>query len=356
MSNEIKTEVQNKALEEALKYRRSGIVLSVGAGKTKLGLMYLTKVGGNTLVVIPKLPIIDSWKNDAKKFNCEHLLEQITFTTYLSIKKHNLDNYQNIILDESHSLLPHHDSHLKTFQGNILGLTGTPPKRGEKLSVMQKYYPTRFVFKTDTAVEKGMLNDYRIYVHKVSLSTTKNIPVKNFMVSERGTYEWASTQLRSAGTEKARMFASIRRLNYLKQFKTKEEYVKALLNKIPEDEKCIIFANTIEQAERLCSYSHHSKQKEDYLEAFQDGMITRLSCVEQLSEGVNIKDLKHAIIMHSFSSSSPKSKQKFGRLMRLAVSELAHVHILCYRDSVDETWVEGVLEDFNKEKISFINS
>jgi superfamily II DNA or RNA helicase len=176
------------------------------------------------------------------------------------------------------------------------------------------------------------------------------------MVSERGTYEWASTQLRSAGTEKARMFASIRRLNYLKQFKTKENYVKALLNKIPLDEKCIIFANTIEQAERLCSYSHHSKQKEDYLESFQEGMITRLSCVEQLSEGINIKDLKHAIIMHSFSSSSPKAKQKFGRLMRLAVSELAYVHILCYRDSVDQTWVEGVLEDFNKEKISFINS
>jgi hypothetical protein len=60
--------------------------------------------------------------------------------------------------------------------------------------------------------------------------------------------------------------------------------------------------------------------------------------------------------MHSFSSSSPKAKQKFGRLMRLAVSELAYVHILCYRDSVDQTWVEGVLEDFNKEKISFINS
>jgi len=354
MSNELKTEIQNKALEEALKYRRSGIVLSVGAGKTKLGLMYISKVGGKTLILIPKLPIIDSWRNDALKFNYEHLLENITFSTYLSLKKHDLSSYQNIILDESHSLLSHHGDYLRYFQGNILGLTGTPPKTGSKFDIMQKFYPTRFVFKTDSAVDKGMLNDYKIFVHRLHLSTTKDILVKNFMVSERSTYEWSTRQLASSPTEKAKMFASIRRLNYLKQFKTKEKHVKEILKKIPETEKCIIFANTIEQAERLCSYSHHSGQKEDYLEAFQEGIITRLSCVEQLSEGVNIKDLKHAIIMHSFSSSSPKAKQKFGRLMRLAVNELAHVHILCYVNTVDEKWVEGVLEDFNKDKIFYV--
>lgn len=354
MSNEIKTEIQNKALQEALKFRRSGIVLSVGAGKTKLGLMYLNTVKGKTLILVPKLPIIDSWKNDAVKFNYQSILKDITFSTYLSLKKHNLNDYQNIVLDESHSLMSHHADYLKYFQGNILGLTGTPPKRGEKYDVMQKIYPTRFVFKTDKAVDIGMLNDYKIFVHRLHLSTTKDILVKNFMVSERNTYEWSTRQLASAPTEKARMFASIRRLNYLKQFKTKENYVKELVKKIPEAEKCIIFANTIEQAERLCSYSHHSGQKEDYLEAFQEGIITRLSCVEQLSEGVNIKDLKHAVIMHSFSSSSPKAKQKFGRLMRLAVNELAHIHILCYVDSVDEKWVEGVLEDFNKDKIFYV--
>jgi len=40
-----KDSVQQLALESVLKFRRSGVVLSVGAGKTKLGLMYLNKVG-----------------------------------------------------------------------------------------------------------------------------------------------------------------------------------------------------------------------------------------------------------------------------------------------------------------------
>jgi superfamily II DNA or RNA helicase len=351
----IKDEVQQRALAEILKYRRSGAVLSVGAGKTKLGLMYLTKVGGKSLIVIPKLSIIDSWKQDAVKFNCDSLLEDVTFTTYLSLKKFNLSDYQNIIFDESHSLLEHYEAQLSKFQGNILGLTGTPPNRGSKFTMMQKYYPTRFVFKTDAAVDKGMLNDYRIFVHKIHLSTTRNIPVKNFMVSERSTYEWATKQCQMASTEKSRMFANIRRVNYLKQFKSKEFYVQELLKKIKEDEKCIIFANTIEQAEKLCSYSHHSKEKNDYLEAFKNGLITKLSCVEQLSEGINIPQLKHAIIMHSYSSSSPKFHQKLGRTLRLSPDQTAEIHILCYKDTVDETWVEGALKNFNQAKISVIN-
>jgi superfamily II DNA or RNA helicase len=351
----IKDEVQQRALAEILKYRRSGAVLSVGAGKTKLGLMYLTKVGGKTLILLPKLDIIKSWKDDAVKFNYESVLENITFSTYISLKKQDLSQFQNIIMDEAHSLKEHQDSHLGKFQGNILGLTGTPPNRGPKFAMMQKYYPIRFVFKTDAAVDKGMLNDYRIFVHKIHLSTTKNIPVKNFMVSERSTYEWATKQCQMASTEKSKMFANIRRVNYLKQFNSKERYVQELLKKIKEDEKCIIFANTIAQAERLCSYSHHSEEKNDYLEAFKEGLINRLSCIDQLSEGINIPQLKHAIIMHSYSSSSPKMVQRLGRTLRLSPDQTAEIHILCYKDTVDETWVEGALKNFNQAKISVIN-
>ena len=350
----IKDEVQQLALDSVLKFRRSGVVLSVGAGKTKLGLMYLSKVGGKTLILVPKLDIIKSWTDDAHKFNYSDLIDNITFSTYLSLKKQDLTQYQNVVMDEAHNLLLHQDPHLRTFTGNILGLTGTPPRQQDKKTMMDRYYPIRYTFKMDKAVEAGMLNDYRIFVHKLDLSTVKNLPVKNFMVSERSNYEYASKRIEMASTDKSRMFAHINRVNVLKQFKTKERYTSVLLKSIPEVEKCIIFANTIDQAERLCSYSHHSKMDGDYLNAFKEGMITRLSCVEQLSEGINIKDLKHAIILHTFSGTSPKSRQKVGRLMRLNTNELAHIHILCYKDTVDEKWVESVLEDFDPTKITYV--
>lgn len=350
----IKDEVQQLALDSVLKFRRSGVVLSVGAGKTKLGLMYLSKVGGKTLILVPKLDIIKSWTDDAHKFNYSDLIDNITFSTYLSLKKQDLTQYQNIVMDEAHNLLLHQDPHLRSFTGNILGLTGTPPRQFEKKSMMDKYYPIRYTFKMDKAVNEGMLNDYRIYVHKLNLSTVKNLPIKNFMVSERSSYEYATKRISMASTEKAKMFAHINRVNVLKQFKTKEIYAKTLLKKIPEVEKCIIFANTIEQAERLCSYSHHSQMNGDYLDAFKEGIITRLSCVDQLSEGINIPNLKYGVILHTFSGSSPKSRQRVGRLVRLPTDQTSYIHILCYRDTVDEKWVEDVLTDFDASKIIYV--
>ena len=227
-------------------------------------------------------------------------------------------------------------------------------QNSEKGVMMKEFYPIRYVYTTDRAVENKLLNDYQIYVHKMNLSKVKNIPIKTFLSSEKQTYDWASKQIYEARTDKEKFFKTIMRLNYLKGFKTKEQYVSYILSKIPEDEKCLIFCNTIEQAERLCSYSHHSKTKNDYLEAFNEGIITRLSCVEQLSEGINIKDLKHAIILHTYSGSSPKTKQKFSRNLRLNVGEKAYIHFLCYKNTVDENWVDGVLEDFNKDKIKTI--
>lgn len=350
----IKDEIQQLALDSVLKFRRSGVVLSVGAGKTKLGLMYLDKIGGKTLILVPKLDIIKSWTDDAHKFNYSNLIKNITFSTYLSLKKQDLTQFQNVVMDEAHNLLLHQDSHLKTFTGNVLGLTGTPPRQQDKKIMMDRYYPIRYTFKMDKAVEAGMLNDYRIFVHKLDLSTVKNLAVKNFMVSERSNYEYASKRIEMASTDKSKMFAHINRVNVLKQFKTKERYTSVLLKSISEVEKCIIFANTIEQAERLCSHSHHSKMDGEYLNAFKEGMITRLSCIEQLSEGINIKDLKHAIILHTFSGTSPKARQRIGRLCRLPTDQTAHIHILCYKDTVDEKWVESVLEDFDEKKITYV--
>ena len=351
-------ELQEEALIAACKYKRSGLNLSVGFGKTKIGLMYLEKAGGNTLIVVPKLDIIKSWQDDAVKFGYEELINRCTFTTYLSLLKHNPDNYQNLILEEAHNCKGNHEMFLIKFKGNILGLTGTPPKwaNTEKGRIMANYYPIRYTYTIDDAVDNLILNDYKIEVHFIPLSTKKNIKMvsragKTYFQSELDQYNYASKRIDEAVSDRDKMFAHINRINKLKQFKSKEDYVLKLNQTIPTDEKVLIFCNTIEQAENLCDYSHHSKKKESPLEDFKTGKIKRLTCVEQLSEGINIPNLKHAIILHTYSNSSPKAKQKLGRTMRLTVNELATVHILCYKDTIDVKWVNEILENFNSDKI-----
>ena len=350
--------VQHQALKEAMQFKRSGLQLATGAGKTKVGLDYISVLPDThkVLVVAPKIDIFKSWIDDAKKFEVEELLERITFSTYLSITKHDPEEYDIIILDEAHSLKATALPFLIKYRGRILGLTGTPPKylTSEKGQLMMEYYPIKYVFKTDKAVENEILNDYHIFVHYLDLNKTKTMQTKQgWMTSERAQYDWITREIDGA-IGNSLMFKTIQRINFLKQFNTKEHYAKNLLEQLDKTEKVIIFANTIDQAERLCKHSHHSKNKNSPLEAFKTGQITRLSCVEQLSEGVNIPNLKNAIILHSYSGSSPKAQQKFGRMLRLPTDQTATVHILCYRNTVDEKWVSDNLKNYDQNKITYI--
>ena len=82
-------------------------------------------------------------------------------------------------------------------------------------------------------------------------------------------------------------------------------------------------------------------------------MIQRLACVQQLSEGVNIHDLRTGLMMHSFGN-EVKARQRIGRLLRLNPDQTATVHILMYLDTVDVGWVESALETFDAAKIYYV--
>ena len=140
------------------------------------------------------------------------------------------------------------------------------------------------------------------------------------------------------------------RMKAMMEYPTKEKYTEILMKNIPT--KCIVFANTQAQADRLCDYSYHSgnKESEDNLELFKKGEITKLSTVLQLNEGVNIPDLKQGIIMHAYGNER-KASQRIGRLLRLNPDDKSIVHILCYVGTIDEKWVKVALEGFDQNKV-----
>ena len=354
-------EIQQEALDIALKNKRCGLGISMGVGKTLIGLNYYNFFKGEdkevrVLVVAPKLSIFNSWKDDGEKFNID--TSNIKFTTYLSLNKEDPSKYDVVILDECHSLLDSHLSFLGHFTGRILGLTGTPPRypQSEKGRMVHQFCPIKYKYITDDAVEDNILNDYLIIVHKMSLSNENNIQVKlkdmDFWTSEVKNYNYWSNRIMMANTKKQEQISSIMRMKALMGFQTKEAYTKKLLNEI--EDKCIVFCNTQDQADRLCKYSVHSKNvdADENLQKFKDGNIDKLSCVMQLNEGVNIPELRAGIIMHAYGNER-KSSQRIGRLLRLNPTEKATIHILCYKDSVDERWVTEALRDLDQTKIKY---
>ncbi len=358
-------EIQQQALDIALKYKRSGLGISMGVGKTLIGLKYLSHLQEqnmyklNVLVVAPKLSIFDTWKDDAVKFDIpQQVIDQTTFTTYLSLNKYNPHNFDVVVLDECHSLLESHETFLANYEGRILGLTGTPPRYGqsEKGRMVAKYCPVLYKYITDDAIDDDILNDYRIVVHKMPLGKDNNIPVSlknsNFYTSEQKSYAYWSKRILEAQTKKQEQIASVMRMRVLMDFKTKETYAKYLLNEI--EDKCIVFCNTQAQADRVCKHSVHSENPngEVNLEMFKQDKIDKLSCVLQLNEGVNIPNLRAGIIMHAYGNER-KSNQRIGRLLRLNPDDTAIVHILCYKDTVDERWVSEALKDLDQTKIKY---
>ena len=352
-----KDEVQLEALAATDGKRKCSVVLGTGVGKTLVGLNHIER---NTtplmkvLIVAPKKAIFQSWKDDAEKFGKEYLLGRMVFTTYLSLNKHNPNDYNAVYLDEAHSLLDSHRGFLQLYGGKILGLTGTPPKRGysEKGKLVQEFCPVVYTFKADDAIENGILNDYQIIVHELRLSNEKNYTVnmqnKSYVTSEELNYTYWSRRV-DVGNGNMHIIR-VMRMKALMEYPTKEKYTKKLMESI--NNKCIVFANTQAQADKLCPHSYHSgnKDSEENLMLFKEGKITKLSTVLQLNEGVNIPNLKQGIIMHAYGNER-KASQRIGRLLRLNPDEKAIVHILCYVDTIDERWVKEALEGFDQTKI-----
>ena len=356
--------VQEDALTIALQHKRCGLGISMGVGKTRIAIQHLQKHFNSfieVLVVIPKHSVAQSWTDELDKMNLGKLVNHITFTTYLSLKKQNPNDYDIVYLDECHSLLPSHDKFLSLFRGKVLGLTGTPPrdKQSDKGKMVNKYCPIRYEFSVDEATESNILNDYQIIIHELELSKLPTLKKKtkaggHWYTTEKKDYNYVTSRVADAQTQKQKQFAAIMRMRALMEYTTKESYTKSLLKNLGN--KCIIFANTQKQADRICKFSYHStnNKSEDNLEMFIDGRIDQLSCVLQLSEGVTIKNLKQGIIMHAYGNEK-KTAQRIGRLLRLNPTETATCHILCYKGTQDASWVKSSLKGFDQNKIKYYN-
>ena len=295
------------------------------------------------------------------------MLGYITFTTYRSLSKTlEQGQYHKLYLDECHALKDSHEPGLKAHAGrknSILGLTGTPPAQpdSEKGRLVATYCPILVDYTTDEAVLAGLLNDYRLVVHRLQLSPVRGylltLPSGNqFTTSERDNYQYWSTRLANAAQDKLPIETlRLLRMQAMMHYPTKGRYMAHLASQFTE--KVLLFTCNQQQAEEQAEHTYHSKNKDSQvnLVKFNTGEIQHLACVAQLSEGINIPHLRVGIIWHAFGNER-KAAQRIGRLLRLNPEETATVHLLMYQDTVDEQWVTQALAAFDPAKISYVDA
>ena len=172
-----KDQIQAEAIAALGNKSRAGVEISMGVGKTRIGLTHMASNYtdySKFLVVAPRKSIIESWTDELSKANMSYLNDHITYSTYRSLTKQELD-YDVIYLDECHSLKASHNKWLIQYVkqgGRIIGLTGTYPTRttSEKGKMCNYYCPKVYEYLTEDAVSDNILNDYEIYIHELNLT------------------------------------------------------------------------------------------------------------------------------------------------------------------------------------------
>jgi len=348
-----KDQLQSECLKAIKNRKYSGAVLGTGAGKTLLGLKHMASLYNETatfLVVVPKLPVIEEWRKQAIEHDLVYLIESMEFTTYLSLYKQRKD-YDFVYFDECHNAKKKHADWIRLYNGPVLGLTGTYPRyiSSEAGQASAEFFPKVFEYNINTAISDNLLNNYKIYIHKLELSTKKTISTRKGSMSEEAHYNMHCNFVNNARPSEV-MMKRIMRMKAMQAYDTKVNYAKLLLKQ--QTKKTLVFTDYTEQADKLCKNSYHAKNKDskDNLILFQSGYIKKLSAVNQLSEGINIKDLEVGIILHSYANEK-KLPQKIGRFLRLNPNDTAIIHILCYNNTVDVDWLKKALIEFKKEKI-----
>ncbi len=341
----MRKEIQDKAVEVALANKSGTLALAVRTGKTLVGLRIASNFK-KVLVSYPNISIKNSWLTDAEKFNIP--IENITFTTHLSLNKCNLDDFDVVILDEIDQVSEAQITFITdSCPKRLYGLSGTPAISGVKKVFMDVYCPIIYEVKLDETV--GTLQkDYEIIVHLLEPNTEKNIKLSN------GGYwsEKAKIEFWDRKYQNSRNFMDMLKLiQSIQNSTTKLNYLKKLSNKI---DRCLIFLETQKQCDDFGEVVYHSKEKksEANLELFQAGFVDKLVCCKQLSSGITFKSLNEVIILHAYASNN-KTHQRLARCLNYVEGEKATIHVIGLKGTRDEIWISKGLAEFDQSKIKY---
>lgn len=388
-------------LEECIHSLKKGnftiIEAATGFGKTAVAIKMInhlveTKYQGkhtSMLLLVAKTVHKQTWKDEFKKWGGINV-DELTIECYESLKKHEYESFDFIVMDECHHL--HSDKRLDLFStltyGHVIGLSATIPKK------LKQYFQYEYAAEVVTcsivdAIEDEVLPEPQIILYPLQLDNVR--PTESIELNPKtkgktyyGNYNelWKYRKMKVHAIisctprqrvneynsqilyEKNRymrtrqdflkniwLFDCGERIKYLANLKN--NIVVSILQRL-EKERTITFCKTIEQADILGEYSIHSKNKDSDIiyNNFNAKKINHIVSVNVLNEGANLVDCKYAVFAN-YSSSEICSAQRVGRSLR----HKSPVIILPYYEATrEEEIVNTMIESFKEESIHTIHS
>lgn len=368
--------------------------LPTSFGKTKVALDLMQMrfpaieytVDTKILVVIPRLVLIDNWKDEFKKWGYERYLPYVEFVTYVSLPK-KAGSWDMVIFDEVHHLSARCREALESFTIRTSVMLSATVGRDMKKE-LKVLFPDLYVYKVSTkqAIQEEILPDPRVYLIPLTLDNIhpnyeiiKNksqkvelvIPyaqkfnyakVKNRRIvircTQRQYYDdmsamiaWYKNKMFSEVFKNLFLRKSGDRLKWLSE--QKSSFVRQLLDQL-DGQRTLTFCNGIPQTEELGKYCINSKNKasEENLHKFNEGEVDHITACNMLDEGMNLVNCRVGVYA-VLNSSERMIKQKLGRLLRHSDPVII---IPYFKGTRDEEIVGKMLEDYNPELVSTITN
>lgn len=344
---------------------------SMRSGKTRIlgkviqtlpfsyNVLYITNTVISRDIDIPK---------EFKEIGVEHNVDIICYrSTNKLLKSEKV--YSLIILDEFQALTAANFSHIlpRYRKGaKILACSGTVPNRTSKKILYSALGLNEIIsFSTEEAIELGivapfMVNILRFELERVDKTVTvsyknkKTGESKSFKTTEHERYWFLHNRidtLRDQGRNDK--FLNLQRLRFLGSLKIRERIASRMIFD-RANTRMLIFCSSIDQAERLCPNTHHSKTTNVDYELFQKELINHLAVVNMANTGVTFHNMEEALILSS-NSSNIETFQRIGRMLMPRENYIAKINVLCAKDTIEEIWLEKALVDVPKERIKVID-
>ena len=338
---------------------------STGAGKSLAALKETDNLepGQWTLIVVPKLVLVDNWKNEIKKWGYDE--RNYEFVTYASLHKKINTFYKNCIIDEGHHITERVKDILNLMHvDNWIFLSATFP-RELKYYLQMKFNAIVDKKTLQEQIDIGRLPEPTVILIKLELDdryamypVEKNFNGKKYtkMFTQRGLIndmngliDWYKNKVVNQGKSSMKfrwLSKCLERNKQLSRFK--EEYTKMILDKL-NNKRTLTFCCDIEQSNRLGEYSIDSKNKnaKQILEDFNNKKIDHITSVSILNEGQNLNDCEYCIFSF-LNSSSIVSIQRIGRSLRHPNPKLI---IPYFVNSREEDQLNKMLENIPNSKI-----
>lgn len=382
--------------KEVLSIPNSHVLLELPTsfGKTKLGLDRMVSVLGKKkspkiLIVIPRLVLVENWKDEFKKWKLEHLLKHVTFSTYVSVPKH-VGKWDVVIFDECHHLSERCQEALEHYSiSHCIALSATVKK--ELKGNIQAVFPNIYCYKVSMkeAIDEGILPDPRVYLIPLTLAT--GVPTETIIKNPKGVgnieTSWA-TRWSVLNQKKFKVTIYCTQQQYMEDldkqiewfkgkymrtrsdiFKNKwlklcgdrlkwlsskkNTYMKTLLDLL-DKERTLTFCSSIEQTEELGENCINSKNKTSskILQAFNEGKVNHITACNMLNEGMNLVNCRVGLYAN-LNSAENIIKQRLGRILR---HEDPIIIIPYYKGTREEELVKTMLEDYNPKLVTVVNS